>query len=90
MSYIKHDMDYGGFKDLSKRTAADKVLGDKAFNIAKNARYYGYQRSLTSVIYKFLDKKTANDAINNAIIQDKELAEKLGKAVIRKFEKQKV
>ena len=46
-------MGYGGFKDLSKRTAADKVLSDKAFNIAENVKYYGYQRSLTSVVYKF-------------------------------------
>ena len=28
---FQHDMAYGGFKDLPKRTAADKVLRDKAF-----------------------------------------------------------
>ena len=33
---FQHDMGYGDFKDLKKRTAADKVLRDKAFNIAKN------------------------------------------------------
>ena len=34
-----HDMAYGDFKDLNRRTAADKVLPDKAFNIAKSPKY---------------------------------------------------
>ena len=34
-----HDMAYGDFKDLNRRTVADKVLCDKAFNIAKNPKY---------------------------------------------------
>ena len=49
-------MAYGYFKDLAKRTASDKVLRDKAFNIAK---YDGYQRGLTFMVYKFLDKRSA-------------------------------
>ena len=36
---FQHDMAYGHFKDLAKRTASDKVLRDKAFNIAKNPKY---------------------------------------------------
>ena len=32
---FQHNMAYGDFKDLEKRTAADKVLRDKVFNIAK-------------------------------------------------------
>ena len=47
-------MAYGDFKDLQKRTAADKVLRDKAFNIAKNFKYDGYQRGLASMVYNFL------------------------------------
>ena len=39
----KHDMAYGGFKDLTRITAPDKILRDKAFIIAKNAKYDGYQ-----------------------------------------------
>ena len=31
---FQHDMAYGDFKDLRKRTFSDKVLKDKAFNIA--------------------------------------------------------
>ena len=46
---FQHDMAYGDFKDLKRRTAADKVLRDKAFNIAKNAKYDGYQRGLASL-----------------------------------------
>ena len=41
------------FKDLPKRTVADKVLRDKAFRIASDKKYDGYQRGLTSMIYKF-------------------------------------
>ena len=39
-------MAHGDFKDLSRRIASDKVLCYKAFNIAKNPKYYGYQRGL--------------------------------------------
>ena len=39
---FQHDIAYGDFKDLAKRTAADKVLKDKAFNIAKDPKYNGY------------------------------------------------
>ena len=53
---FQHDMAYGDFKDLAKRTASDKVLRDKAFNIAKNPKYDGYQRGLllwfTNVLIK--------------------------------------
>ena len=41
---FQHDVSYGDFKDLARRTASDKVLRDKAFNIAKNRKYDGYQR----------------------------------------------
>ena len=48
---FQHDMDYGFFKDLNRRTAADKVLRDKAFNIAKVSKYDGYQSGLASMVY---------------------------------------
>ena len=51
-------MAYGVFKDLARRTASDKVLRDKAFNIAKNPKYDGYQRGLTSMAYNFFYKKS--------------------------------
>ena len=37
---------YGDFKDLPRRTASDKAFRDKAFKVAKNPKYDGYQRSL--------------------------------------------
>ena len=40
---FQHDMSYGDFKDLARRTGSGKALRDKAFNIAKNPKYDGYQ-----------------------------------------------
>ena len=50
-------MAYGDFKDLTKRTPADTVLRDKAFNIDNELKYDGYQRGLASMVYKFLIKR---------------------------------
>ena len=38
---FQHDMAYGDFKDLTRRTASDKILRDKAFSIAKSPKYDG-------------------------------------------------
>ena len=38
----QHDMAYGNFKDLARRTASNKILRDKVFNIAKYPKYDGY------------------------------------------------
>ena len=67
---IQHDMAYGDFKDLQRRTASDKVLRNKAFNIAKNPKYGGYQRGLTSIFCKFFNKRSkGSGAANNGIKQ---------------------
>ena len=82
-------MAYGDFKDLTRRTASDKILHHKAFNIAKNSKYDGYQRGLASMVCKFFDKKAsatrarpetiatenkvAGGAIKNKIMSNKEL-----------------
>ena len=52
-------MTYGDFKDLTRRTVSDKILRDKAFNIAKNQKFDGYQGGLASMIYNFFDEKTS-------------------------------
>ena len=84
-------MTYGDFEDLGRRTASDKILRDKAFYIAKNPQYDGYQRGLASMVYKFFDKKLKGDGIsNNEIKQNLQLAEELHKPIIRKFKKRKV
>ena len=51
---FQHDMAYGDFKDLKRRTQSDKTLTDKAFKIASNPKYNGYQRGLASMVYKFI------------------------------------
>ena len=58
-------MAYGDFKDIKRRTASDKILRNKAFNIAKNPKYDGYQRGLASMVYKFFDKKSTGSGIVN-------------------------
>ena len=86
-------MAYGDLKDLAKRRAADKGLRDKAFNIAKDSKYDGYQRGLASMAYKFFYKKTKcsgattleNKSAIKSIPQNEQLAEKLHKLIIRKF-----
>ena len=79
-------MVYGNFKDLARRTSSDKVLRDKAFNIAKNiANYDGYKKDLASMVYKVFDKKFASfigksakgGSVNNVIKQNEQLAEEL-------------
>ena len=54
---FQHDMAYGKSKDLVKRTQSDKVLKDKAFKIASDSKYDGYQRGLASTVYKLFDNK---------------------------------
>ena len=83
---FQHDMAYGDFKDLAKITATDKVLREKAFNIAKDPKYDGYQRGLASMVYNFFDKKTAGSGIKS-MQQNEKLAEELHKPIIIKFRK---
>ena len=56
---FQHDMAYGDFKDIKRRTFSDKILRDKAFDIAKNPKYDGYQRGLASMVYKFFGKNSS-------------------------------
>ena len=81
---FQHDMAYGDFKDLNRRTSADKVLHDKTIDIAKNPKYDGYQRGLASMAYKYFNKKTSGSGIKNKNISNKELAEELHKPIIKK------
>ena len=62
-------MTYGDCKDLTRRTASDKILRDKAFNIAKNPKYDGYQRGLASMVYNFFDKKVLALVLKRRICQ---------------------
>ena len=54
---FQHDSAYADHKDLINRTKSDKVLRDKAYDIASNPEYDAYQTGLASMVYKFFDKK---------------------------------
>ena len=99
-------MAYGDFKDIKRRTASDDILRDKAFDIAKNPKYDGYQRGIASMVYNFFDKKSTGGRIvndndnnnnnnsyyyyNNDTKQNLQLAEEIHKPIIKKFKKRKV
>ena len=84
---FQHDSAYADHKDLINRTKADKVLKDKAYNIASNPKYDGYQRGLASMVQTFFDKKSMGSGIarDSSLI----LADELHKPVIKKFNKRK-
>ena len=95
---FQHDMAYGDFRDLAKRTSADEVFKNKAFNIAKNPKYDEFQRGLASMVYKVFDEKTkgsgfttlSNKSAIKSTPQNEQLADELYKPIIRKFKKRKV
>ena len=91
---FQHDSAYAGHKDLINRTEADKVFGDKAYDIASNPEYDGYQRGLVSMVYTFWDKKSAGGGFkklkNTTKPNSSILVDELHKLIIRKFNKRKV
>ena len=88
------DMANGKSKDLVKRTKSDTVLKDKAFKIASDPKFDGYQGGLVSMVYKFFDKMSAslNKSNGSGIGHEPnyQLANELHKPIIRKFQKRRV
>ena len=90
---FQHDMVYGDLKDLERKTASDKVLWDKAFNIAKNLKYDGYQRGLASIVYKYIDKNSASlpdksgsgSGVDISLEFNEQLAKEFQKPITRMF-----
>ena len=80
-------MKYGDFKDFNKKTFADKLLRNKAFNMTKDPKYGRYQTDLALMVYKFCDEKNSGRGIKNENISNKELAKELHKQLIRKLRK---
>ena len=78
------------FKDFKRRTYSDKVLKEKAFKIASDPKYDGYQRGLASMLYKFFDKKSKGSGIKNEIKENQQLANELHKLIISKFKRRRV
>ena len=101
---FQHDSAYADHKDLINRTDADKVLRDKAYDIASNPEYDGYQRGLASMVYKFFDSKIASSdkkstAEPSALVctgsgfkkpSSSILADELHRPIIKKFNERKV
>ena len=92
---FQHDSSDADHKDLINRTEADKVLRDKAYDIASTPKYDGYQRGLASMVYKFFDKKsmgsgTAKPSSLKRIASSSVLADERHKPIIRNFNKRKV
>ena len=86
-------MPYEDFKDLTRRTATDKILRDRAFNIAKNPKYEGYQKGLASMVHKFFDKNFASLTDKSAVgsgVTNKDIKQNLHKPIIRNFKKSAV
>ena len=100
---FQHDSAYADHKDLINRNEADKVLRDKAYDIASNPKCDGYQRGLASMVYKSFDKKSTAEPSslertmsgfkklkNTTKPSSSILADELHKPIIRKFNKRKV
>ena len=81
-------MAYDKSKDLVKWTRSEKVLTNKAFKIANDPKYDGYQRGLASLVYKLFDKKSCGSGIANE--PHYQLVDEPHKSIIRKLKKRKV
>ena len=83
-------------EDLAKITQSDKVLRDKAFKIASDPKYDGYQRGLASMVYKFFDKKSSGSGVaaslanKSAIEPNYQFENELHRQITRKFKRRKV
>ena len=84
---FENDMVYEKSKDLIKITQSGKILKVKAFKMASNPNYDGYQRGLVSMVYKFFDKKSKQSGIINE--PNYQLANELHKPIIKKLKKEK-
>ena len=89
-------MAYGKSKNLTKRTQSDKALRGKAFKIASDPKYDGYQRGLASMVYMFFDKKSSGSGVaaslanKSATEPNCQLANELHKQISRKFKRKKL
>ena len=68
---FQYGMAYGDFKDLARKKASDKIVRDKAFNIAKNPKYDRNQRCVASMVYNFFAEKLLAEQLKIRIFQAK-------------------
>ena len=84
---------YSDSKDLDKKTISDKILKDRAYDIARNHKYDGYERAFARMVYKFSERKTGSGLIVTSKIGvniNEKLAKDWCKLVIRLFKRRKV
>ena len=82
-------MAYGDFKDLTRRTASDNTLHDKAFNIAKNPKQDGYQRVLLQCFIRFLIERQQVVLLKMTICQTKNQLRNYTNPLLENFKKEK-
>ena len=93
---FQHDMAYGKWKDFAKKTQWDKVVKDKAFKIANDPKYDGYQRRLVSMAYKIFDKKSSGRGVDtslenkSATTPNYQLENELHRQIIQIFKRRKI
>ena len=91
---FQHDSAYADHKDLINRTKSDKVLRDKAYDVASNPKYDDYQRGLASMVYKLFDKKSMGTGFkklkNTTKSNSSILTDELHKPITKKINKRKV
>ena len=85
---FQHDMTYNKYRDLKGRTQSDIVLKNKAYKIAVNPKYDGFQRALFSAVWKFFNKRSKK--VLGSGMDNKKLADKLHKPIIKNFKSRKV
>ena len=86
-TWFQLDMAYVKSKDLSKRTESDKELRDKAFKIAIDPKYDGYQRGLVLMVYEFFYKKSGESGVDAE--SNYQLANELHRQITRRKEKRR-
>ena len=80
---FQHNMAYSKPRDLAKRTQSDKVLRNKAFKIASDPKYDGYQRGLASMVYNYFDKRSSGSGVDAK--PNYQLTNELQKQIIKNF-----
>ena len=75
-AFLQHDMAYGDFHTIPRRTPSDKVLRAKPFNVSKNPKYDGYQTGLNSIAYKIFGKKSSSKNASGVSIKSEIISNK--------------
>ena len=81
---FQHDMAYNNYKRLKGRTQSDIALKNKAYKIAVNPNYNGFQRALASMVWTFFNERSKK-VLSGSGIENKQLADELHKQIIKVY-----